>query len=284
MSTAHEFHYRLPHRVSGWRPGSHPGSSLGGGQEFVTHMRLLDRSDPRRVDIRASLRDLRGDWLVRVNRQRSSIPVYAVVDVSASMRFGVQRPKLHVVADFVEALGTSTYRAGDLLGMYAFDRTERSELFVPPILSRGIGMIMAQALRACTGGAAGIEGLAAVLQHLAGRQGLVFLASDFHWPLERLGSLLDLLAHAYVVPMVVWSSAEVRPPGKDGVAFVEDAETGAHRTLWLRPRLREQWLDAIERRREELEHIFTARGMRPFYLGDEFNSEAMSRYFLEAVS
>ena len=28
MSTSREFHYRLPHRSGGWRPGSHPGASL----------------------------------------------------------------------------------------------------------------------------------------------------------------------------------------------------------------------------------------------------------------
>lgn len=284
MSTLHEFHYRLPHRVGGWRPGAHPGSSLGGGQEFVTHQRLYDRPDPRRLDIRASLRDLRGEWLVRVNRQRASIPVYVVVDVSASMGFGVHRPKLHVVADFVDALGTSAYRAGDSLGMYAFDRRERLDLFVPALVSRGVASIMSAALRTCTGGAGGIEGLQAVAQHLAGRQGLIFLASDFHWPLDRLGAVLDLLTHAFVVPMVVWSSAETRPPEGDSLALLQDAETGAQRTVWLRPKLRAEWRQAIEQRREQLEHILTARGLRPFHLGDEFHSEALSKYFLEVAA
>src|SRR5690606_14686846 len=107
-----EFHYRLPRRFSGQRPGSHPGSSLGAGQEFVSHANLHDRPDPRRLDLRASLRDLRGNWLVRVYRQRVSTPVYAVVDVSASMNFGSPRTKLQVAADFIEALGQSAFRAG----------------------------------------------------------------------------------------------------------------------------------------------------------------------------
>ena len=46
MSEHREFHYRLPQRIGGWRPGSHRGSSLGAGQEFVSHMRLYDRPDP----------------------------------------------------------------------------------------------------------------------------------------------------------------------------------------------------------------------------------------------
>ncbi|KAB7631796.1 MxaS protein, partial [Verminephrobacter sp. Larva24] len=53
MSSLHEFHYRLPARAGGFRPGSHLGRSLGPGQEFATHVRLFDNPDPRRIDLRA---------------------------------------------------------------------------------------------------------------------------------------------------------------------------------------------------------------------------------------
>jgi uncharacterized protein (DUF58 family) len=283
MTASHEFHYRLPRRVSGWRPGSHPGSSLGGGQEFVSHMSLYDRPDPRRLDLRASVRNLRGDWLVRVNRQRASVAVHVVADVSASMSFGSLKPKLHVAAEFVEALSMSAYRSGDSLGMFAFDRGERLDLYVPALVSRGMGSVMASLLRQCKGVAGGIEGLEQVVQHLAGREGLIFMVSDFHWPLDRLGGLLDLLAHAYVVPIVLWDPVEMQPPVRDSLAFVRDAESGAGRTLWLRPKLRAEWVEAVTRRRAQLDGIFTARGIRPFHVNGEFDSEAMSQYFFEAV-
>src|SRR5690606_27783241 len=130
-----------------------------------------------------SLREVRRDWLVRVNRQRVSVPVHVIVDVSASMGFGAPRSKLQVVADFVIALGHSAFRVGDALGMLAFDARERSDLFVPAVLSRGVGEVMAEMLSNCEGTAGGTEGLEEAALHLAGRQGLIFLASDFHWPL-----------------------------------------------------------------------------------------------------
>ena len=120
MITAQEFHYRLPQRASSPRPGAHPGASLGAGQEFVGHQRLYDRPDPRRLDLRASLRSVHGDWLVRTHRQRAAIAVHALVDVSGSMRFGARTPKLERAAEFVEALGHSAFRLGDALGMLAF--------------------------------------------------------------------------------------------------------------------------------------------------------------------
>ena len=108
-------------------------------------MSLYERADPRRLDLRASLRSLRQDWLVRVNRQRAGVAVHAVVDVSASMRFGAGS-KRQMVGEFLESLGLSAFRAGDLLGMLAFDTRERAELFLPPRIGRGIGSLLRQRL------------------------------------------------------------------------------------------------------------------------------------------
>ena len=282
MATPAEFHYRLPRRFGGWRPGSHPGLSLGAGQEFVSHASLHDRPDPRRLDLRASLRHLGGDWLVRVHRQRTSIPVHAVVDVSASMHFGSPRTKLLVAADFIEALGQSAFRAGDAVGMLAFDAQERTDLFVPAVRSRGAADLMASALASCTGAAGAIAGLEQATLRLAGRSGLVFLVSDFHWPLEGLASVLDSLAKAYVVPMVVWDPAEVQPPAGNGIMILHDSESGAERTFWLRPSLRERWRSSVERRRAELDAVFGDRAIRPFYVCGRFEGEALSQYFFEA--
>src|SRR5262245_55880243 len=217
MADVAEFHYRLPRRLGAWRPGSHPATSLGAGQEFVSHMSLYDRPDPRRLDVRASVRDIRGDWLVRVNRQRAAVPVQAIVDVSASMAFGTPRSKLDVSASFVEALGRSAFRVGDALGMSAFDSEERMDLFVPPVLSRATGALMASLLRSAPSRGRGVDGIDDVARRYAGRASLIFLVSDFHWPLERLEPVLDLLSHAYVVPVVVWDSAEVKPPAETGL-------------------------------------------------------------------
>jgi uncharacterized protein (DUF58 family) len=284
MSAPQEFHYRLPYRVGGQRPGSHPGSSLGAGQEFVSHISLYDRPDPRRLDLRASLRDFGGNWLVRVNRQRAGVPVHVIVDVSASMSFGSRKSKLEVAADFVDALGRSAFAVGDALGMRAFDAVEREDLFMPALRGRGIGSVMAAMLRQCATTAGGAEGLEAVATHFAGRQGLIFLLSDFHWPIERLDPILDYFAHTFLVPMIIWDPVEVQPPAQDALAAFRDAESGLRRTLWLRPKLRDQWRNAVAQRRTALDRLFAARGIRPFYTGGAFDGEAMSRYFFEAAA
>ena len=291
MRAPQEFHYRLPNRVRGHRPGSHPGLTIGAGQEFVSHVSLYERADPRRLDLRASLRSLRQEWLVRVNRQRAGVTVHALVDVSASMRFGAGS-KGQMLGEFLESLGLSAFRAGDRLGMLAFDSHERQELFVPPRMGRGVGNLLRLRLEefwadgaaergraAGRGGAA--HGLELATARLAGRDGLVFIVSDFHWPLNRLSAALDLLTHASVVPLIVWDRAEIEPPASNGFALLRDSESGAARTLWLRPRLRARWHEAVAQRREQLERIFAAHFVRPLYLEGTFDAEALSKYFLE---
>lgn len=288
----HDFHYRLPARMGGQRPGSHPGASRGAGQEFVSHAALLSQPDPRRLDVRASLRDPRGDWLVRVTRQRVGVPVYALCDVSASMLFGAARSKLEVMTDFVEAMGQSAFRVGDAAGLVAWDTRWREDLYVPASLSRGSGYLMSSRLRDPALAAAAqpgerhrgdpLAGLAEAAGRLAGRQTLLFLVSDFHWDYTRLDPVLEQLARAWIVPLVVWDPAEVEPPAEDGMIALRDAETAARRTVWLRPRLRAQWREAARARREAIRAYFAQRGLRAFFALGRFDAEAMSEYFLEA--
>lgn len=257
------------------------------------HGRLFDYPDPRRLDLRASVRAARSEWLVRVHLQRAAVPVQVLVDVSASMRFGTHQTKLEVAADFVEALGYSAYRVGDPLGMLAFDERARDDLFMPPRSGRGIGNLLATMLRenarssvnaVSSSGVGSGEALRRVASSIAGRQALVFLVSDFHWPLTALPAVLDLLVHAYVVPIVVWDAAEIAPPASGPLLPVSDAESGRQRSLWLSRSVRERWREGVAKRRAELSATFGKRAIQPFFIESAFDPEAMSRYFLEAVA
>jgi hypothetical protein len=278
-----EIRYRSPRRVPGQRAGSHAATALGAGLEFVTHQSLYARPDPRRLDLRASLVRQPPEWLVRVPRQRAALAVHLLVDVSASMRFGAPA-KLEVVARFAEALGASAFRVGDALGMVAFDAGERADLRVPPARHRGLGGLLATLLRQSAGGAGGFEGLREATTLLAGRSGIVFLASDFHWSLAGLDDVLQSLLPAHVVPLVVWDPAETDPPGRDGLLVLRDAESRANRTLWLRPALRSRWREAVRERRVELERLFGAHDLRPFWLQGGFDAGALSQHLGEETA
>lgn len=284
MSHIEEFHYRIPGRSGNTRPGSHASSALGGGQDFAAHARLFEWPDPRRLDLRASIRHVRREWLVRMSRQRTSIPVEAIVDVSPSMHFGADKTKLQLAADFVRSLGLSAFRAGDPVGMHAFDAQERTDLFVAARHSRSCAESMTRMLASAQAGTAGSAGLLACAEQLSTRRGLIFLVSDFLWPLDTLPAVLDLLLRSMLVPVVIRDRTEMEPPEQDGPAFVRDLESHQVRMIWMRPALRERWREATRRRQEAVEAVFVARGIQPFYLEGRFDGEAMSRYFIEGTA
>jgi uncharacterized protein (DUF58 family) len=288
-----EFHYRLPVRVAGARPGSHRGTSVGAGQEFVAHTRLLDYPDPRRIDIRASIRGGHGEWLVRLHKQRVAVPVYAVVDVSASMRFArdANAPtKLDAAAQFAEALGYSAFRHGDRVGMLAFDDGEREDLFLPARQVRGAGTLMRTTLLEAKVRAqpaplkSRAAGLEKVFARIAERACLAFLVSDFQWPLEALPDMLRSMSRVWLVPIVVWSSAETEPPSSNGWLTAHDLETGEQRSLWITQKLRERWRAGMAARKQHIVEVFAKSGVRPLFVTDTFDADALSRYFVEQVA
>jgi hypothetical protein len=290
VDAASEFLYRLPGRATGARPGAHRGRLPGDGVEFAGHARLLDHPDPRRLDLRASLADPFGQWLVRVQRARAAVSVRLLADVSASMRFG-QPTKLALVATFAQALGRSAFRLGDAVELVAFDARRRDDLHVPARHARGAGERMAERLREAATAARDTparpprldDGLLAAAATQAGRAGLVFLASDFHGALDALDEALSRLSGAVVVPLVVWDPSEVEPPTARGLARLQESETGAQRTLWLRPALRARWHTVVAARRAALDAVFARHGLRPFRISGAFDAQALSRHFLEEV-
>ncbi len=283
MDDSGELRYHLPRRAGGQVAGVHRAAAAGAGLEFLGHRSLFDHPDPRRIDLRASLADLRGDWLVRVNRHRAAIAVLALVDVSASMRFG-EPAKLALAADFVESLALGAFRIGDAVGMLGFDAAVRDDLHVPPRHGRGVGPALAALLRGCACGPGGFEGLRDAAMQVGRRPSLVFLVSDFRWPLDGLGDVLDLLAAAHVVPLVVVDPAEDDAPAGGGLALLRDAETSRQRTLWVRPALRARWREAALARRARLDAIFADRGLRPFTLSGAFDAQSLSRHLAEDVA
>ncbi len=280
-----ELHYRIGAAVLGHFPGRHRSSRGESGFEYRGQANLLDAPDPRRLDLHASLRDPFGDWKVRVYSQRKAVPVVMVADLSASMGFVGARRKLDVVADFAESLGTSAWRNGDSFGFVGCDAAVRSDLLLPPTRARGAGMRLAQTLRSLRlggppgGSATSARGLALAHRHLGRQRALVFLVSDFHLPLAEIEAALASMAHHDLVPVVVWDAAEFRLTARSGLAHVVDLETGQRRLVWWRAALREQWREALQRRRESLLQLFRAHRLRPLFIETGFDADAVTRHF-----
>jgi len=280
MDGATEFQYRVPWRAASCHPGSHHGIQRGGGYEIHGTAPLYVAGDPRRFDLRASLRDPFGQLLVRVFKQRSIVPVFVLADVSASMSFIGRTCKVDMLIEFVNSLAYSAFRVGDPFAFTACDTVVRDELSVPLTRARGAGAMVSERLRRWAYSGADATGLLAGAEQIPGARALVFVVSDYHLPIELLRTILHRLCSHAVVPVVLVDSGEGRVPGV-GITHLYDPETRARRTILLRRSWARRLENKLLEHREQLVRCLADYDLRPLYLIDRFEAEAVSRYFYE---
>ena len=278
----HEINYRLAAPARGQRPGAHRSRSGDSGFEFRGHAALKDAPDARRLDLHASLRDPFGDWRVRLFSQRKAVPVVVVADLSASMGYrGVQR-KPEVLADLVDSLAWSAWRAGDSFGFVGCAASVQPGWLQLPNRQRQAGTALAQALRRWqpTAGAdsACADGLLQAPALLGRQRALVFLVSDFHFPLPLLRATLAGLAAHEVVPVVLRDAQELALPERWGLLHAQDPETRRQRLVWWRPALRDRWQAAQVAEQAALLQTFSEAWLRPLFVDGAFDADAVTRH------
>ena len=125
-----------------------------------------------------------------------------------------------------------------------------------------------------------MTGLLAAAGRLGRSRSLVFLISDFHQPLEDLAELMRRLTRHDVVPVVIWDRAEFEALPDFGLVVIEDPETSLKRRLFMRPRLKEQFMARFEARKRELEDLFSPYGRGPLFMTEDYSPDDLTRYFL----
>jgi hypothetical protein len=281
MASAATISYRPRERAEGVLVGAHRGRSAGGQGVFLDQVPYLRQPDPRRIDLRLTLRDPFENVYVRRYQQRLAIVLYAVVDLSRSMSFEGTAKKMALVADLCSSLARSAHEIGDAFGIIGCDSTVRDDFFFPATRHRGIEPTIAQRFREFIPQQRTAVGLLQAAQYLAGKRKLVFLISDFRFPLAELEAILESLSRHDIAPIMVSDSAEERDLPPFGLIDLRDLESGAGRVVFMRPALRRRWQSEAEERRNKLNRLFLRYGRPPFELKDRFDADALSRHLLE---
>jgi len=281
---AKEFSYQIGWRSRGRHPGRHASMQRGLGMEFRGHAPLIAYPDPRRIDIRQTIRDPFDQVWVRIFNQKSSIPVYVVCDLSGSMGFSGQLRKLEIAADIAASAAWSAFRVNDPFGFIGFDQEVREDWMFASTTKVHGAFEMTERLADYRPGHVGAQGLQDVSHFLSRERSLVLLVSDFHMPLDELEQNLSSLVRHHVVPLVLWDAAEYRNLPEFGVASVTDCETGARRTLFLRKAFRDRILQSFAARRTALEKLFMSLDMPPLFIEDGFEADTLTEYFYQFVA
>lgn len=282
VAATREFDYRPGFRPRGLMPGAHKGLSGGAGHELRDRVSLLEHPDPRRLALRSSVQDPFRQLHVHIFNQHSRIPVYVVLDLSASMGCPGLERKWQLTMDFVEALAFSVWRSGDQFGLVPASESAPPALALHPTRGESLVNECIAMLREHVPMDTREPDLAAAAAALPPTPGMVFVVSDFHlsaYPLDS--ALANLTAVHDVVPVVVWDPAEALPQRRGGFLLMRDAETGVERHVWLRAGLRKKLERAAAERRQALLGAFRGHGLEPLFLGDGVEPDRINAYFAE---
>jgi uncharacterized protein (DUF58 family) len=217
---------------------------------------------------------------VRRFEQKTSVAVYTLVDVSASMGFRGSTDKMRLASDLCSALAASVRRAGDAFGLIGCDATVQPELRFLASRARGSEIEMLRRLRTFVPTGRSARGLIDAAALIGGRRKLVFLVSDFYMPREDIEDIFAALAHHDVLPIVLSDSLEIEKLPRWGILSLTDLEIGRRRLVVMRPRLREAWQRRSGRRRAELKAIAARFGRQPFEIRDHIDWDKLSAYLV----
>src|SRR3954465_14683756 len=169
----------------------HPGA----GDRIRASIPLHEHADPRRLDLRATLRDPFGGIWVHEFEQNSALKVVVLADVSASMAYVGRYDKVDQLRRVAVALAQTAWRNGDAFAFHAASEAPRKDLTLPLRVNRGAAVWIERRLADFVPSGSSARGLARVVPHLPHRRSLVFVVSDFHWPERDVDELLQALAH-----------------------------------------------------------------------------------------
>jgi uncharacterized protein (DUF58 family) len=280
MATSDIFYYRKPAQQSVF-PGAHPGKIVGSGQLFKHHSPLITSPDPRHIDIRASVLDHFGQFLVKTFQQQSRLDVFLLADLSASMAYQGQHNKQQVLVDCLLSIAQSAHAIGDRFGFIGCGQTITRKLLISPAnLQYGRVTALADVLKnAIFKGQA--DSLLQAASYLPNRSSLVFLFSDFYMPTQKIQQQMQRLNRHTVVPLVLWDQQEVADLPQWGIVKFADMEQGKIRTLFMRPALHQKITEAFEQRKQQLCQTLRAFGCEPLFIEKGYRAEFIIQYFLQ---
>jgi uncharacterized protein (DUF58 family) len=246
--------------------------------------------DVRTLDWNATART--GAPFVRRFREERDQTLLLLLDVSASMQFGGGdgASKAAQAAHLAALLATAAARAGDRVGLVAFDDRVREELLPdrgPVHAWRVVGRAVAAA-----GSAGGATGFGAALGRVARharRPAIVCLLSDFRDPAAAssgaTASLAAVAARHDVVSIVLHDRREDELPDAGVVRFADPEDP--RRSLILdtsRPSVRMRYRAAAAARRRALVRRLHATGSDVLWIhGGEEPLRALARFFRQRV-
>lgn len=260
LAALEPFSLRIARAQKGGRLAEQTTSARGQGQDFADFKPYVAGDDLRAIDWNIYRR--LGKVFVRVFEEKQDLPVYFLVDVSASM-FVEEPPRIHAALRATLALAAVALNQNDSIGLFPFSDAMTVQL--KSVSGKANVVRVARALADYD--AMGRTDLASAVEHLIGmklRRGLVVVVSDFFDDagMDAVVRSLTLSPHQLLMVQVA-KAHDADPslhPDLHGDVLIENGETAGGAELTITPQLIERYKAAYRAFEDRLTAFAKSRG------------------------
>jgi len=248
-------------RRKGRLSGLHVSPRAGVSLEFADYRQYAPGDDFRTVDWNIYGRLDR--VLVKTYVHETDLPIYLLVDCSASMTLGAPN-KVHYAARLASAIAYLGLRGLDRVGLFPF--SEHLGTVVPARHGMGhLGRIFRALQEADVGGKTSLGDAISGFLNQTRESGVVFVVSDFLTPGGYEEGFARLL-HRGDEPIAVQilDPEDLRPTAA-GTTRLVDAETDRRLTITVGRRTLQEYERRLRQHRERLRAFLVERGI-PYFL------------------
>lgn len=255
-----QFSLRVAQAGKGGRLAEQKTSARGQGLEFADFKPYVAGDDLRAIDWNINRR--LGRVFVRVFEEQQDLPVYLLLDLSASMY--LEQPARIVAAKQVAlALGAIALNQHDAVTLLPF--SSRMSLQHKSMSGKHQLLRLAQLLPACE--QQQHTDLAQVLSEFSGfpvRQGLVVVVSDFfdNQGIDPVIAALQQMRHRLLLVQVQqpWDADPQLQTEISGDVRLQDCETAEYADVQITPALLQQYQQAYQAFNDKLLNLAKSRG------------------------
>lgn len=260
LAALEPFSLRIARAQKGGRLAEQTTSARGQGTDFADFKPYVAGDDLRAIDWNIYRR--LGKVFVRVFEEKQDLPVYFLVDVSASM-FVEEPPRIHAALRATLALAAVALNQNDSIGLFPFSDAMTVQL--KSVSGKANVVRVARALADYD--AMGRTDLALAVEHLIGmklRRGLVVVVSDFFDDagMDAVVRSLTLSPHQLLMVQVA-KAHDADPslhPDLHGDVLIENGETAGGAELTITPQLIERYKAAYRAFEDRLTAFAKSRG------------------------
>lgn len=260
LAALEPFSLRIARAQKGGRLAEQTTSARGQGTDFADFKPYVAGDDLRAIDWNIYRR--LGKVFVRVFEEKQDLPVYFLVDVSASM-FVEEPPRIHAALRATLALAAVALNQNDSIGLFPFSDAMTVQL--KSVSGKANVVRVARALADYD--AMGRTDLASAVEHLIGmklRRGLVVVVSDFFDDagMDAVVRSLTLSPHQLLMVQVA-KAHDADPslhPDLHGDVLIENGETAGGVELTITPQLIERYKAAYRAFEDRLTAFAKSRG------------------------